>query len=128
MICDSHVLAWWMQGSKRVPLTVRRTLANQERVPVSLASLWEIAIKVGKFGRAREPALTEMLARLEDQGLPQPFEYLAIEPQDCIAARDLPLVHSDPFDRMIAVQALRRGLPVVSADPVFEAYGCKRIW
>ncbi|MGX6646816.1 type II toxin-antitoxin system VapC family toxin [Maricaulaceae bacterium MS644] len=95
---------------------------------VSMASIWEANIKRGKHGDLRVGPLAPLLDEIRASGLPEPFQILPVELDDCYAVRDLSNAHGDPFDRMIAAQAMRRGLPVVSADPVFDAYGCERIW
>jgi len=95
---------------------------------VSMASVWEANSKRAKHGDRRIGSLALWLDRIKALGLPAPFEILPLALEDCYGVRDLAAVHGDPFDRMIAAQAVRRGVPVVSADPVFDAYGCERIW
>lgn len=92
---------------------------------VSIASIWEAAIKVG-LGKLKLPYdLQDDLPRiLSDNG----FEVLPVEFEDAVGVRDLANHHGDPFDRVQAIQAKRRGLTVISRDPVFERYGLKRIW
>ena len=53
---------------------------------------------------------------------------LFIEFDDVAGVERLPFHHRDPFDRLLALQAERNNLPIVSADPVFERYGVKRVW
>ena len=103
-------------------------LRRSEKTLVSMASVWEANIKRAKHGEDRIGALAPWLDALKARGLPAPFELMPVELEDCYALLDLPAVHGDPFDRMIAAQAVRRGLPVVSADTVFDAYGCERVW
>ncbi len=95
---------------------------------ISIASMWEANIKRAKHGDRRVGSLAPWLDQIKLSGLPAPFQILSVELLDCYAVRDLPPAHGDPFDRMIAAQAMRRRLTVVSADPVFEAYGCARVW
>jgi len=92
---------------------------------VSIASIWEAAIKVG-IGKLKLPydLQTELPGILEDNG----FEVLGIEVADAAGAKDLEHVHGDPFDRIQVIQARQRGLQVVSRDPFFDHYGLKRIW
>ncbi len=92
---------------------------------VSIASIWEAAIKVG-LGKLKLPYdLQQDLPRiLVDNG----FEVLPVEFEDAVGVRELAAHHGDPFDRVQAIQARRRGLTVISRDPVFERYGLKRIW
>lgn len=92
---------------------------------VSIASIWEAAIKVG-LGKLKLPYdLDGDLPRiLENNG----FEVLPVEFADATGVRDLEQVHGDPFDRIQAVQAKRRRFSVISRDPVFDRYGIRRIW
>lgn len=92
---------------------------------VSIASIWEAAIKVG-LGKLGLPYdLEQDLPRiLDDNG----FELLGLEMPDVTGMRDLEFVHGDPFDRIQVIQARRRKLQVISRDPVFDRYGLKRIW
>jgi PIN domain nuclease of toxin-antitoxin system len=56
------------------------------------------------------------------------FAVLPIEPRHCERTIALPLHHKDPFDRLLAAQALAEGIPLVSADVVFDQYGVQRMW
>lgn len=92
---------------------------------ISIATVWEAAIKVGTGKLVLPYDLESDLPRiLDDNG----FELLGIEVADAAGLKDLDRVHGDPFDRIQVIQARRRGLQVVSRDPVFEQYGVKRIW
>ena len=92
---------------------------------VSIASIWEAAIKVG-LGKLKLPydLDRDLPGILEDNG----FEVLPVEFADATGVRDLKQVHGDPFDRIQAIQAKRRGFSVISRDPVFDRYGIRRIW
>jgi PIN domain nuclease of toxin-antitoxin system len=92
---------------------------------ISVVSVWEAAIKVA-LGKLRLPYdLREDLPRLiEENG----FQLLGVDLDDATSLCDLPHHHGDPFDRMMAVQAMRRNLRVISSDPVFGKYGLRRIW
>lgn len=128
MFADTHVLIWWLTRERPISAAAARAMDEADRTVVSVASVWELSIKVGKHGGKRFPGLARVLRTIEAQGFPSPFERLDIALEDAVAVRDLPPAHGDPFDRMIAAQATRRGLPIVSADPVFDVYGCERIW
>lgn len=128
ILADTHLLIWWLTNERTLSPNAEAVMGEASQIQISLASTWEIAIKVAKFGGRKFPTLTRLLTAIEKRGLPEPFRSLPIVLEDTIAVRDLPRAHGDPFDRLIAAQALRRGWSVVSADPVFDAYGCTRIW
>jgi PIN domain nuclease of toxin-antitoxin system len=92
---------------------------------VSVASAWEIAIKVS-LGKLRiEGALDRFLPeQLAQNG----FQALPIDLKHTARVATLPFHHRDPFDRLLVAQAIEEELSVVTADPVFAKYGAKHIW
>lgn len=92
---------------------------------VSFASFWEIAIKVS-LNKLRLPGIIDRY--LADQMSLNGFQQLEISFRQITRCATLDWHHRDPFDRMLAVQAREEGLPIVSRDPAFDAYGLKRIW
>jgi len=92
---------------------------------VSLASVWETAIKVG-LGKLKLPySLDHDLPRLFEQN---GFEVIAPDWHAVTAVQHLEPVHGDPFDRIQVVQARHHGLDIISRDPVFDRYGLRRLW
>ena len=92
---------------------------------VSVASIWEAAIKEG-LGKLKLPYdLRHDLPKILDEN---GFPMIGIDFSEAAAVRDLPRLHGDPFDRLMVVQAQVRRLKVISSDPVFEGYGLRRIW
>jgi PIN domain nuclease of toxin-antitoxin system len=92
---------------------------------LSVASLWEMQIKrqLGKL-TLRLP-LTEIVAH---QRGTNGLQILSVERQHVISLDDLPPVHRDPFDRILAAQSRSEGLGFVSSDPVFQQYPVNLIW
>jgi PIN domain nuclease of toxin-antitoxin system len=92
---------------------------------LSVASLWEIAIKasLGKlaFSKPLETFLPEQVALNH-------FRVLDISMTHALRVAKLPFLHRDPFDRMIIAQSLSEDLPVLSNENAFDAYGVKRSW
>lgn len=92
---------------------------------VSLASVWEAALKIGS-GKLKVPySLSHDLPRIfEDNG----FAVLQPDWRAVTAVQDLERIHGDPFDRIQVVQAQQHRLGVISRDPVFDLYGLHRVW
>jgi len=88
---------------------------------LSAVCIWEAAIK-SSLGKLKVP---DDLPELLDQFA---FERLPVTDTHAWAARTLPPVHSDPFDRLLAAQAACEGAAIVSADPVFDGYRVARVW
>ncbi len=104
----------------------RETIADEGNVIlVSAASAWEISTKVrlGKLSGA-EKLERDYLDVMEDAG----YTPLAIDTASALRAGRLTADHRDPFDRMIAAQALALDIPVLSSDPLLNQFGIRRIW
>ncbi|MFN5730174.1 MAG: type II toxin-antitoxin system VapC family toxin [Pseudanabaena sp.] len=126
MLLDTHTLLWFLNNDPRLPVSVRQKIEETEIVFVSAISLWEIAIKIniGKLNIVTSfEEIKENMNALNIQELPIEFD-------DSLAYIGLPILkeHKDPFDRMIAAQAMRRSLLLVSADKKLDAYPISRLW
>jgi PIN domain nuclease of toxin-antitoxin system len=126
VLLDTHAFLWWVTDDPGLPRRARKVIASASHdILFSLASCWELAIKLslGKLRLAApfEKFLPDQLARNGFRELPVTFRHVA-------RVRQLPFHHRDPFDRMLAAQALEDDLAIVSGDPVFRAYGVKRVW
>jgi PIN domain nuclease of toxin-antitoxin system len=85
---------------------------------VSSASLWEIAIKHA-LGKGDMPISGEQaLAWFRESG----YRLLAIEPEHAVAVEGLPLLHADPFDRLLVAQAMTEPMRLLTHDPQVAAY------
>lgn len=126
MLIDTHALLWYLAGSDRLPPILRNAIAREPSLyAVSVAVLWEITVKVSLGKLTLDDPLDETFTRI------LPAEGFVIEPvvvADLLRVATLPLHHRDPFDRMLAAQALVRSVPVVSVDEVLDAYGVRRLW
>lgn len=126
LLLDSHTLIWAVDDPSKVTLTVMVLLQNAaNELLLSTATIWEIAIKVAKgnlpLSLPYRPWMDKAIADLDLTILPITLDH---------AERQigLPFHHRDPFDRLLAAQALIEGVPLASADPIFDAYGVNRIW
>ena len=126
LLLDTHAALWWIGDDKRLPVSARRTIAKAEAVRfLSVASAWELSIK-SSLGKLRLPG---PVGKFLEEHLPvNRIELLTITFADLTRVESLPFQHRDPFDRLIAAQALERDLAIVSPDRAFDKYGVKRIW
>ena len=125
-LVDTNAWIGFLDGREDFsPEAKQLMIERPEACRISIASIWEAAIKVG-IGKLKLPYdLGRDLPRiLEDNG----FELLGIDFADAAAVKDLERLHGDPFDRVQVVQARRLRLTVISRDPVFARYGLKRVW
>lgn len=127
LLVDTHVLLWAMAEPEKLTPAADEVLADPDTVVwVSAATAWEIATKVrlGKLPGV-EPLVLDYARHLESWYATQ----LPVDSADSLLAGSLAWAHRDPFDRMIVAQAIRRGLPLVSADKVFDSLpGAGRLW
>jgi PIN domain nuclease of toxin-antitoxin system len=126
LLLDTHALLWAVLSPATLSREAAAAIADPANVIlVSAASAWEIATKVrlGKL-RGAETLEREFLDVMEDAG----YTLLAIDVACALRAGRLPGDHRDPFDRMIAAQALAEDIPILSADPELDAFGVRRIW
>jgi PIN domain nuclease of toxin-antitoxin system len=120
MLLDTQLLIWAAYAPQRLASSFAAELVDRHNdICYSLASLWEVAIK-SSLGRedfqVDPPALRRGLLR-------EGFQELPIQAEHVLAVRDLPLIHLDPFDRLLVVQAQREGLRLVTTDRRLAEYG-----
>jgi PIN domain nuclease of toxin-antitoxin system len=126
VLIDSHTMIWSVDDPVKIPAVAMATMQNPvTELFVSIASVWEIAIKYSKGNLPLSlPFRQWMNKAIADLDL----DLLSISLDHAERQVGLPFHHRDPFDRMLAAQALVEGIPLVSADSIFDAYGVTRIW
>jgi PIN domain nuclease of toxin-antitoxin system len=115
VLLDSHFVLWFLAGDRRRIGKDLRARIEAEPAIVSVASLWEIAIKL-ELGKLEAP--DDLPARIEKAG----FGILAVSAEHAWRVRELPSYHRDPFDRMLIAQAQVEREPILTADQVFASY------
>lgn len=123
---DSHAFFWWVVDHPRLTPAARAAIEDADNeIYVSAVVAWEMATKVrlGKWHDARAIAENFDAAIERSSFLP-----LAVTLHHARVAGFLPGRHGDPFDRMLAAQSRIEAMPLVTADPVFRAFGTKVIW
>lgn len=126
ILLDTHALIWWLEDDRRLSRRARKVIADANTaVYVSAASGWEMATKV-RIGKLRDPsnAIPRLSAILVERGMIE----LPVSMQHACEAGALAGEHRDPFDRMLIAQSRIEELPVVTADPVFEAFEVPVLW
>jgi len=126
LLLDTHTFLWAaLRPSRLGPGCRRAILDDANELLLSVASLWEMAIKAS-LSKLRLAVPLERL--VEDGKANLGIGILSIEAGHALRVRDLPFHHRDPFDRLLVSQALAEGLTVLSADRAFDGYGVRRIW
>jgi PIN domain nuclease of toxin-antitoxin system len=124
-ILDTHTFLWFIAGSDELSETAKaRISAPNVQNFVSIASLWEIAIKV-KLGKLK---IKGTIQSISDDLIVNNFEILPINFAHIVQTNELEMHHRDPFDRMIIAQANIENMPIISKDTNFKYYDVKVIW
>jgi PIN domain nuclease of toxin-antitoxin system len=125
-LLDTHTIIWAGSGDRRLGAAARAVLADESAVfLVSAASAWEIATKVrlGKLPEAKSLE-ADFLQLMSNAG----FVSIPVTVEDALRSGRLPGDHRDPWDRMIAAQALAMDIPIISNDKQLDAFGIRRLW
>ena len=125
-LLDTHTLLWFLKGDKKLSDRARQLIDSPRNAKfLSIASLWEIAIKVS----LEKLILDKSFERLFPEQLHfNRIQILDITVDSLIKLTTLPFHHRDPFDRLIIAQAFVEELPIIGVDTVFDAYGISREW
>ena len=124
-LLDTHTLAWFAWDFPELPASIKNVLQSpQTNLRVSIASFWEIGIKIA-LGKWNLPGDVLALQKLtEAQGI----EIVPITVTAIHLMTRMEHHHKDPFDRIIAATVLTAGSLLFSNDAVFDLYGVPRRW
>ncbi len=123
---DTHALLWAVLQPKRLSASALQTVLDpSNELFVSAASAWEIATKV-RLGKLPEAEVfeREFLSDIDRAG----YTFVTIDAEVALRAGRLVGSHGDPFDRMIAAQALAQDMIVLSNDAKLDLFGVRRLW
>lgn len=126
ILLDTHTFIWWADEPDRLSPTARAILTDTANTLLfSMASLWEMQIKIslGKMRLSRP--LKEHLAR---QQIENSLQILPIEPRHLWALETLPDYHKDPFDRLLIAKSMVEDMPLLSRDERVSQYDIKVLW
>ncbi|MGC9260173.1 MAG: type II toxin-antitoxin system VapC family toxin [Phycisphaerae bacterium] len=126
VLLDTHALIWWLADHPALSKQASHAISlSTNRVFVSAASAWEIAIKVrAKKLTVPEALLADFSGVLTQAG----FDPLPMNIAHAMCAGKLPGEHRDPFDRMLIAQAQIESMALIGKDVSFDHYGINRIW
>ncbi len=127
LLLDTHAVLWWLADDPRLSAPARSAIASAGLPLLSAVSLMEIGIKTSLGKLTLENGWVGSL-------LADGFGFLAVEPDHALALGRMPFVTlagtpiRDPFDRLLAAQAVVEHVPVVTRDPAIAAHGVATIW
>lgn len=116
LLLDTQIVLWLISKDRRLSEPARQLIDQGESRHVSVATLWEIAIKV-KLGKLNAD-LDKLIGNLNPSG----FLELPVYSRHTAQVAQLPLLHGDPFDRMLVAQAISESMFLVTADSQLSQY------
>ncbi len=125
-LLDTHTLLWAALEDDLLSQRARRIIASAaNEIVVSAASAWEISTKyrLGRISFAQDLA-EDFIPSVQAAG----YQMLPISVEHALRAGRLAAEHRDPFDRMLAAQAIHEDMPLVSNDQQLDAFGVRRVW
>jgi PIN domain nuclease of toxin-antitoxin system len=126
VLLDTHAFLWWLLDTPQLSDPCRRILGDPtSTVLVSAVTGYELAYKAER-GRLSLPESPQSYvpSRIRANG----FDPLSIDMAHAVRAANLPLIHGDPFDRILIAQAQIEGIPLLTADPAITRYDVETIW
>ena len=120
LLLDTHIFLWYISGDSRLPNDIQQGIRNpNNEVYLSVVSLWEVIIKhqLGKLPLPEPPEHYLPIQRERHQ-----IANLSLDEASVSQLAGLPLIHRDPFDRMLICQALEHNLTIVTVDDLIQAY------
>ena len=125
LLLDTQAFIWFVENDKNLPFHLKNVIEQpQNTIIISIASLWEMTIKISIGKLKLNFSLEEMFEQIVYNG----FTLLPILPKHLIQLSILPMHHNDPFDRLIIAQSKSENISVVSSDEKFNEYNIIRIW
>ncbi|MDY7786714.1 type II toxin-antitoxin system VapC family toxin [Burkholderia ubonensis] len=121
LLFDTHIFLWMLANDPKLSVRARRLISAADEVFISSASVWEVAIKVGK-GKL-DVDVDRLVAAIKTSK----YNELPVRAAQGAAVRNLPHYHRDPFDRLLVAQAWCEPLLLVTADGDLAQYGSSRI-
>ncbi|WP_320197130.1 type II toxin-antitoxin system VapC family toxin [Agrobacterium rosae] len=125
-LLDTHILLWWLSADEQLSVQARSIVADAENdIYVSAASAWEIATK---FAKGRLPTASLILPDFEGVIQQEGFIELPINSAHMVRSAMLPGEHRDPFDRILAAQAIIENMALISIDEKMPSLGVLTRW
>lgn len=124
-LLDTNALLYFLYDSTRLSEKASDIIyRSNEKIHVSIASFWEIAIK----SSIRKLVIKSSISKIAETCEKEQFEILSIKPLHLDNIRQLPRIHGDPFDRLLISQAMTEKLVIVTKDGTIPQYDIKTIW
>lgn len=125
-LLDTHTFLWFINDDASLSSTTKALIEDPENtIYLSVASIWEVAIKVSLDKLEMPSPFTDFIDEQLDKNT---IILLNIKTAHTGIVATLPFHHRDPFDRLIIAQSKVEDIPIIGKDAIFDDYGIKRLW
>lgn len=125
-LLDTHTFLWFINDDESLSSTAKALIEDPENaIYLSVASIWEMAIKVSLDKLEMPSPFTDFIDEQLDENT---ITLLNIKTAHTGIVTTLPYHHRDPFDRLIIAQSKVEDIPIIGKDAIFDDYGIKRLW
>ena len=125
ILLDTHTFIWFFNGDEQLSSKAKRLIEDSKiNKFVSIASVWEIAIKIGLGKLTFDGSTSEIVELIFKNG----FQILQISVDHIVAYETLEFIHRDPFDRILIAQAIVEKLTIITKDENIQKYRVKTNW
>jgi len=123
-LLDTHVVLWIAENSPKISQEARQVLRKDDLKYVSIASAWEVAIKISKGNFDLTGGLAEFYKIIDYNAL----EILPVKREYLSRLTDMPFIHKDPFDRLIVAASIVEEMTIITADENIHKYSVPWVW
>ena len=125
LLLDTNAFLWFCEDNAKLSSIGKQYIENPNNTSfISMASLWEIAIKMSLGKLKLKIPYKKFVELVEDNG----FKILSITFEHTLNVSKLEFHHRDPFDRLLISQGIVEDIPIITADSTFDKYKINRIW
>ncbi|MCX6269731.1 MAG: type II toxin-antitoxin system VapC family toxin [Bacteroidetes bacterium] len=125
LLLDTHAIIWFLTGDERISDHAKLAIEDVSSSKfVSIASIWEIAIKISLDKLQIRNGIMHLLTLIEKNG----FEILPVLTEHALVVSTLEFIHRDPFDRLLIAQCLSDNLVLITKDVNIKKYNIQTIW
>jgi PIN domain nuclease of toxin-antitoxin system len=125
LLLDTHTLIWFFNGDTALSENAKQAIIEpQNRKLASMASVWEVAIKISLNKLVFDGKTQGFLDLIDNNG----FELLSINKEYILELEKLPFIHRDPFDRLLVATAISENMCIVTTDTNIQKYPVNYVW
>ena len=125
ILLDTHAAIWFFENNKKLSKSVLNAICDLDNtVYVSIVSIWEIAIKLNTGKWNLDGGIDSFINAIYRND----FEIYGISVEQVKKFKDLPLIHRDPFDRMLITQSITGNMTIATIDENIQKYDVSWVW